>query len=123
MANGKTHLAIGAAVGLVVALADQKKHEVSHHPITGLSLGALFGKLPDILEPSLRNPHHRQFFHSFVVLGALGGGLKSLYDWQPEEEYQQLLRGLGLIAGCAYASHLVCDAMTPRSLPMVGKLS
>lgn len=45
MASSKTHLAVGAAVGLTVALADQKKHEVSHHPDTDVALSALVGKL------------------------------------------------------------------------------
>lgn len=122
MASGKTHLAVGAAVGLTVALADQEKHEVSHHPGTGIVLGAMFGKLPDILEPSIGNPHHRQFCHSILVLAALGAGLKRMYDWQPENKDQQCLRGVGLIAGCAYVSHLLCDAVTPRSLPLLGKV-
>ncbi|HEQ3486423.1 TPA: hypothetical protein VGS89_003037 [Vibrio cholerae] len=30
MASGKTHLVVGAAVGLTVALADNKKQAVSH---------------------------------------------------------------------------------------------
>ena len=123
MANGKTHLVIGATVGLIVILADRKKHEISHHPLMALTLGALFGKLPDILEPSLRNPHHRQFYHSLLVLGALGIGLKQIYDWYPDKELQQFLRGLLLVSGCAYVSHLLCDFTTPRSLPLVGKIN
>lgn len=122
MASGKTHLVVGAAAGLTVALADQNKHEVSHHPITAISLGAVCGKLPDILEPALGNPHHRQFCHSILVLSALGVGLTRFYKWRPEDRTHQLLRGLGLIAGCAYASHLLCDATTPRSLPFLGRM-
>ena len=41
MSSGKTHLAVGVAVGLTVALADQRKHEISHHPGTGVVLGGL----------------------------------------------------------------------------------
>jgi membrane-bound metal-dependent hydrolase YbcI (DUF457 family) len=122
MANGKTHLAVGAAVGLAVAVADPKKHDVSHNPGAGLALGAMFGKLPDILEPSHGNPHHRQFCYSILVLGALGIGLKRMYEWHPETKGQRCLRGVGSIAGCAYVSHLLCDAVTPRSLPMFGKM-
>lgn len=122
MASGKTHFAVGAAVGLTVALTDQEKHAVSHHPAAGLVLGAVFGKLPDILEPSIDNPHHRQFCHSIVILAALGVGLKRIYDWQPENKGQQFLRGVGLLAGSAYLSHLLCDAVTPRSLPLLGKV-
>lgn len=122
MASGKTHLAVGAAVGLTVALTDRRKHKVSHHPGTGILLGGLFGKLPDILEPSNGNPHHRQFCHSVLVMSALGFGLKGMYNWHPEDSIQKCLRGMGLIAGCAYVSHLLCDATTPRSLPLLGKL-
>ncbi|MGI2071561.1 metal-dependent hydrolase [Shewanella baltica] len=68
------------------------------------------------------NPHHRQFYHSVLVLTALGVEIKNLYEWQPEEAMDKYLRGLGLIAGCAYVSHLFCDAITPRSLPLIGKL-
>ncbi len=74
------------------------------------------------LEPSPGNPHHRQFCHSLLVLTALGVGLKNLYEWQPEEVMDKCLRGLGLISGCAYVSHLLCDATTPHSLPLIGKL-
>jgi len=122
LANGKNYLVIGAAVGLTVALADNKKQAVSHHPGTAIAVGFLFGKLPDILEPSPGNPHHRQFCHSLLVLTALGVGLKNLYEWQPEDVMDKCLRGLGLISGCAYVSHLLCDATTPRSLPLIGKL-
>ena len=122
MANGKTHLVVGAAVGLTVALADNKKQAVSHHPVTAITVGSLFGKLPDILESSLGDPYHRQFCHSHLVLTALGVGLKHLYEWQPEEAIDKCLRSLVLIAGCAYVSHLLCDATTPRSLPLIGKL-
>lgn len=122
MANGKNHLVVGAAVGLTVALADNKKQAVSHHPGTAIAVGFLFGKLPDILEPSPSNPHHRQSCHSVLVLTALGVGLKKLYEWQPEEAIGKYLRGLGLIAGCAHVSNLLCYTITPRSLPLIGKL-
>jgi membrane-bound metal-dependent hydrolase YbcI (DUF457 family) len=122
MASGRTHLAVGAAVGLTVALTDQKRQKVSHNPSSGLALGVVFGKVPDILEPFLGNLHHRQFCHSFMVLAALEVGLKRMYDWHPENKEQQCLRGLGLIAGCAHMSHLLCDAVTPRSLPLFGKV-
>ena len=62
------------------------------------------------------NPHHRQFCHSVLVLTALGVGLKKLNKWQPAEAMDKCLRGLGLIAGCAYVIHLLCDAITPRPL-------
>ena len=122
MANGKTHLVVGAADGLTVALADKKKLEVSHPPSTGLALGASFGKLPDFLEPSLGNPHHRQSCHSSLVLATLGIELKQLFHWYPENGVQKCIRGLCLIAGFSYFSHLLCYAETPQSLPLLGKV-
>jgi hypothetical protein len=68
------------------------------------------------------NPHHRQFCHRVLVLTVLGVGLKKLYEWQPEEAIDKCLRGLGLIAGCVCVSHLLCDAITPRPFPLIGKL-
>jgi len=124
MANGKTHLVVGGLTGLAVALADHptKSNAISHHPLTAVGLGALFGRLPDILEPSLRNPHHRQFFHSVAVLGTTAYTVKKAYEWQPQNTWESFLRGLALIAGGAYISHLVVDSFSSRSLPVIGKL-
>ena len=124
MANGKTHLVVGGLTGLAVALADHpaKSNTISHHPLTAVGMGALFGRLPDILEPSLRNPHHRQFFHSVTVLGATAYTVKKAYEWQPQNDWESFLRGLVLIAGGAYISHLVVDSVSSRSLPVIGKL-
>lgn len=80
LANGKTHLVVGAAVGLTVALTGNKKQAISHHPRTAIAVGSLFGTLPDILEPSMGNPHHRQFCHRVLVLTVLGVGLNKLYE-------------------------------------------
>src|SRR5690606_24644986 len=122
VANGMTNWIVLAEVGLTVGIADQKNDNVSLHPGTGIALADLCGKLLYIMEPSLGNLHHRQYCHTILVLTALGLGLKQMYDWHPEDRVQKCLRGLGLIAGCAYVSHLLCDAVTPRSLPLLGKL-
>lgn len=112
---------MGALTGLGIALIDNKKHKVSHNPATAASLGALFGKMPDIIEPAL-HPHHRQFFHSKLVLAATAYGMYETYQWKAQTSLEKIVRGIFLIAGCAYLSHLVCDSMTPRGLPLVGKL-
>ncbi len=122
MANGSTHMLVGAATGLIIAGIDKKKHPTSHNAVTATALGAFFGKFPDILEPSLNNPHHRQFYHSLLVLGSLTYGLKKLYDWEPENGFETIMRDVSLIAGCSYLSHLALDSLTPRSLPLLGKL-
>lgn len=121
MANGTTHLALGAVTGLLISMLANKNHETNCTPAVGVGIGAFFGKLPDILEPAL-HPHHRQLCHSWLVAGSIGYGLVKIYEWQPEDHYGHFLRSLALIAGGAYISHLLLDATTPRSLPLFGKV-
>ena len=123
MANGMTHSVVGGLSGLAVLLLDtDNQGRSAHNPVIAMAVGTFFGKLPDILEPALRNPHHRQFFHSVLVLMALGYGLKKVYEWKPKDNVQGVLRCLTLCAGAGYVSHLLLDASTPRSLPLFGKL-
>ncbi|MEJ6531816.1 metal-dependent hydrolase [Pseudoalteromonas lipolytica] len=123
MANGKTHSIAGTVVGLAVPLLD--KDTIKDNPellIAGPVIGNFFGKLPDIIEPAFKNPNHRQFFHSMVVIAAVSYGIKKAYDWQPKDKFEKLIRGILLCTGAGYLSHLALDAITPRSLPFVGKL-
>ncbi|MCF6251083.1 MAG: metal-dependent hydrolase [Methylococcaceae bacterium] len=123
MTNGVTHSIIGGLSGLAVSIFDTDDQGRSiHNPVVAVAAGTFFGTLPDILEPALRNPHHRQFSHSFTVLVALGYGLKKVYKWQPKDNIDEVLRGFMLCAGVAYISHLLLDASTPRSLPLLGKI-
>ena len=122
MANGVTHSIIGGLSGLAIALSDESDNSApEHNPLLAIGVGVFFGKLPDILEPALNNPHHRQFCHSVVFLMAVGYGMKKAYDWKPKDNVEALMRGAVLFAGAGYVSHLLLDAMTPRSLPIVGK--
>jgi len=101
--------------------------------------------MPDVLEPATL-PNHRKFAHSLVTAGALT--LAKVAEWQADcrrrsaahgEAALSLLRRskartdaelaavrwsflAGLIAGffAGYASHLVLDAATTRSLPLIG---
>lgn len=122
MACGPAHIFAGCGVGLAIACLDQgEKTESSHDPFIAGGIGAFFGKLPDLLEPAT-NPHHRQFCHSLLVLGAVGYGFKRAYEWKPKDQIEAILRMLALVAAGGYISHLVLDAVTPRSLPLVGRL-
>ncbi|WP_404391354.1 metal-dependent hydrolase [Pseudoalteromonas phenolica] len=121
MPNGKTHMLVGAGVGLGVALIDQDKHSISHNPAFGTVIGAISGKLPDMIEPAL-NPHHRQFFHSYLFMTVSAAAMFKVYKWSPDTPFEKLMRGIALIGGCAYLSHLICDSTTPKGLPLVGKL-
>jgi membrane-bound metal-dependent hydrolase YbcI (DUF457 family) len=121
--NGTTHQLAGAVAAIAIS-ANDPEHKTSplHHPVAAGTVGALLGKLPDALEPALRNPHHRQFFHSFAMLGLVGWGVHKVHQWEPEDDFERLLRGLLLVGGIAYLSHLALDALTSRSLPLVGRL-
>ena len=123
MPNCSTHLIAGGLSGLIVAMFDENdNYETVHDSFLAAAIGAVSGRLPDILEPALRNPHHRQFFHSVVVLIAAGYGLKKVYEWKPEDNLEAFVRRVLLFAGAGYISHLLLDAATARSLPIIGKI-
>ena len=119
MPNGSVHAALGAATACAITAFD--KQEVVHplvNPITAIPAGMVLGRVPDMLEPAI-NPNHRKFFHSLLMLGLVCYGAKKLYDWEPNEDWQKLVRGALLIAGGSYAVHLLADGMTPKSLPVI----
>ena len=120
MANGAEHTAVGALAGVAMACYGMQKNE-EINPLLAIGTSTVFSKLPDWIEPAT-NPHHRQFFHSISLLAALGYGLKKTYDWEPEDQVGRALRFLTLCAGAGYISHLVLDGLTPRSLPLLGKV-
>ena len=123
MSNGPTH-EMASCLGVFLASAIDEYQEtgaVSIKPFAAASLAKATARLPDIIEPAT-NPHHRQFFHSLVFAGGLGYGLYKLYQWETEDELQALLRFAGLAIGSSYLIHLLCDAGTPKGLPVVGKL-
>ena len=120
MPNHITHSIAGVLSGLTVAMFDKNdNHETVHDLFLAVTIGAISGRLPDMLEPALRNPHHRQFFHSFLVLVAV---VKRFYEWKPGDNLEALVRGVLLFAGAGYVSHLLLDAATPRSLSVIGRI-
>ncbi|MDI1301000.1 MAG: metal-dependent hydrolase [bacterium] len=123
MANARAH-AVGAAttVGIGLWLEEQARGVNTATPYVGTGLAAFMGSLPDLMEPA-HHPHHRQFFHGVTFAVGLGYGLYRLYRWTPEEDWERLLRFVGLVAGGAYLTHLAMDATTAHSIPLLGKLS
>jgi membrane-bound metal-dependent hydrolase YbcI (DUF457 family) len=90
-------------------------------PVLSAAVAVFAANLPDLIEPATSS-HHRQFFHS-ALFGCLvvSAGVK-VYQWQPEEDWEKLLRHV-LLAGCgAYLIHVVADACTPRGLPVLGRV-
>jgi len=121
--NGPTHQFAGAIAALVMTQNDTPEKSCAlHHPAAAIPVGAFLGRLPDMIEPALGNPNHRQFFHSVVVLGLLAAGMRKVYHWEPQDEVEKIIRGVLLVGGTAYLSHLALDALTSRSLPFVGRV-
>lgn len=121
--NGPTHkLVAGAAIFVAMANEEQKSQKPpTARPILGGVVGALSASLPDLIEPAT-TPNHRQFFHSILFGAVVGACLYELHKWKPDDELQRLVKLILNCAGAAYLLHLLADATTKKSLPLVGRL-
>src|SRR5262245_24481896 len=73
MPNGRTHRAVGAGIGALVAGARTYQQDGASNllVVLGGGLGGyVAGTWPDLLEPAT-SPHHRQFAHSGVAGSAV----------------------------------------------------
>lgn len=119
MANAKTHLLVGAGVGVALYIADRKlfhKKDVTMGGIMGsLFLGMVGGLMADWLEPA-SHPNHRKFFHSLVFMGGTFLYKDELCEWlglgQEGRKYFDWFIS-------AYGSHLVLDSATAKGLPII----
>lgn len=150
MPNLNCHRQIGRCAGAVAAIVcaqDQDPLGLLLEAIGGVLGGDLGGRLPDGFDPPIHS-YHRSLGHGVAPSLAVGRALvirvpawqEALRDHARRYEHQwqfgasekernsallrmtlcRLLAGAipGLIAG--YASHLVLDLGTPRSLPLIG---
>lgn len=127
MANFKTHRNVGVMVGLIMGLVDFiescdfEKNIEFNKLIKCLSIGALGGLIgpiiPDILEPA-HHPNHRSLAHGFLT-----GGLICHYlikNFNTKIKVGKEIERLFLVSTeVAYISHLILDAGTKKSLPIV----
>lgn len=119
MPNAAAHrLFAGIAVYAVSAYAENQKGKNTHKPIVHGALASACGTLPDILEPA-SHPNHRQFFHSLAFAGLIGSSMYKIWNWETKDEFDGLLKTVGLIAGGSYLIHLLMDSTTPKSLPLI----
>jgi membrane-bound metal-dependent hydrolase YbcI (DUF457 family) len=151
MADGKTHEIAGVVAGGSWALYQARDQEfigLLFEGIGGAIGGYVGGKLPDLLEPAIHS-YHRDFCHSLTTGVALSAGtISAMEKWAKfcrdnaedcrirrtesvdgcsgfiygfGEVVWRMLAGLlvGLVGG--YISHLVFDAVTPRSIPLISK--
>lgn len=122
MANGITHQLVAVTVvGTACLHSESIQQETSGKPLAGAALAAALTNLPDVLEPAL-HPKHRQFFHSWAFAGILGLAAHKIYKWEPENGFDESVRFVLLVGAGAYLLHLLLDAGTPKSLPLIGKM-
>jgi inner membrane protein len=115
MASGKIHAAGGGVIGLGIYgfYKWHKKEDWTFWGATGATfLGMVSALLPDIIEPAACNPNHRQIFHSTMALLSVF----LAYNKIGRDEFEKFVVNIGL---GGYASHLILDALTPRSLPIL----
>jgi membrane-bound metal-dependent hydrolase YbcI (DUF457 family) len=119
MARKEAHALVGAlAGGVSYCLVKDKLGEDTSFLEFGLAIlwGAILGMLPDLLEPA-NDPNHRGAMHSAAALTAcvcLGKGMlegRDVASWK---------KTWSVVACSAYASHLLVDGVSPRSLPLLG---
>ena len=122
MPNRTTHQLVAAAsVAIILGHLEQPNREPLMNPLVGAGIAAVFTNLPDVLEPAI-HPHHRDVFHSVLFAGIVGIAGYRLYTWEPNDDWGRVVRFL-LLVGCGgVLVHLAMDAVTKRSLPLVGKI-
>ncbi len=121
MPNGTTHRLVAAvAIGAVLGHLEPNR-DPSFKPLVGAGIAALCTNLPDLLEPAI-HPHHREFFHSVAVVGLVGVAGYKLYTWKPNDDWGNVARFVLLVGAGAILVHLMMDAVTKRSLPLIGTI-
>lgn len=120
MPNATAHRMTAAlTIGAASFHAENKREgENTAAPLAHAALAWCMGTLPDVIEPAC-HPNHRRFFHSFAFAVVIGYGMYKLYQWDAETDGQRLTKTVGLVAAGAYLVHLVMDATTAKSLPVV----
>ncbi len=149
MPNKRTHKVVGAVAGGSFALVWSAGQPAVHRTVEtagGVLAGVGLGMLPDVLEPAI-HPGHRSVAHGAAPAVTLGvPASRHLDSWQVSlragadrqgalamqsqstlarlwHAFLELLLRLaaGALAGAlgGYGSHLVLDAFTPRSLPLI----
>jgi len=141
MSNRAEHDLVGVIVG--TSLAVYQARSLSGGCICLEAVGGLAGsRLPDIFDPPT-HPGHRALAHGVLPMGAIGFYITGqLAPWQEQMRgwaddiarsnasdpqlaaalLEAILRlATGFLAGAAagYAFHLILDARTRRSLPLV----
>ena len=117
--NRNEHILISGIGTAILDLFDQAE---SGEPINFLQtlfssfVGSIGGTIPDIVEPSFRNPNHRGFFHSVAASGVLHLSENMI---KSSENVHPFVKKLFIDLSRGYKFHLLADATTKRSLPLI----
>lgn len=118
MSDSQKHLLLGAGIGgaTYLLISWLTGRQTTWLGLLGFSgVGAALAYIPDALEPA-STPNHRRFFHSLTMLAGLAyADYRILASPVLTEDGKLCL----LAASSGYASHLLMDAVTPKSLPAI----
>lgn len=109
---------IMAVVAATAAVQRTESRPVDGSALTMGAAAALLPSLPDALEPAL-NPNHRQSFHSVAFGTAVAYSMRRAYLREARDPWGQVARAAILVGGAAYLAHLVRDAFTAKSIPLI----
>lgn len=120
--NGKHHRLIGAAAGAAFTVTKYlKKKELEPETkipwgelLLDSGLGFLLASLPDWLEPA-RNPNHRKFAHSLVMMGLVGYSAFGKHTKNMDEDFKKVIQAFAI----SFISHLCADSTTKKSIPII----
>ncbi len=150
MPSRRVHTMAGGVAGATYAAVRSRTESPAHQLLESIGgvVGGIFGgRLPDVFDPPM-NPWHRSLGHAVVPTAIAGRFIYDSLDetqrWLRAKatEFDQRARYArteserlwcvsvaaacrlvsGIIAGflAGYGSHLLLDALTPRSVPVFG---
>lgn len=121
MHNFREHLGISALVssGTYFAMCryyDRNPNLGELLVCAGIGIGA--GAAPDFFEPAT-DPHHRALGNS-MALGTALTKFAITHSSRENGNWDEFLKIVVAVACVAYLAHLIGDALTPNSLPVLG---
>jgi len=119
MACREAHVIVGGITGAVAyCIMKERQGEKSSllEALAAAVAGGLIATIPDVLEPAT-DPNHRGPLHSVGALAACVAVIKKVLD---SREIASWAKVWSIVGAAAYASHLVLDGVSPKSLPLLG---
>lgn len=119
MANGKTHMALGALIGTSNYIIQNKTNnqEITFGEIFLTAIASAgVGLIADIIDPPT-SPNHRSIGHSLLLNSIILPKIWNFIEDNNNLNFKQKKFYQSLIA--AHGSHLALDSTTPRRLPLI----